>query len=381
MTTNATPPPVPSPRPSIWHRLWPYVIGLFGVILVAASCYYFGSGLLPVPKEGVVVRFANLYGIKPGCDVELRDGGGRVGEVEAVEQDTATPDRPWKVTLQIDPAYAPEVSRKATRFSISRLDHYRLKIIAPNRFINKPAVIAWPGDADAPECREFTGMDAQPQLHDLGPSVTVRWADVHQVMLGTPVTDNAGRKIGEVVEIGLADGDGTAAVQIILKRNDAPARLACREGALWAIKRLRINRLVIAGEEQVIDGPSIVVLPGLEDAKGRYDFVGSAAPPLDPRVRPDSPRKEIGFGQDVHGIDLGSYAFHLGWPIGQVANVYHDQGARQVVVDVVSSTRRPPGSFKTTACGGTSITRTRPTCAKGSRATSRPRCWGRGCSP
>lgn len=113
------------------------------------------------------------------------------------------------------------------------------------------------------------------RLHELGPTITIKFSDGSGVKAGQTEIRYRGVPVGDVTGIELAEDQVLVVVTARLRRSGAPV---ARDGSLFWIVRPEVGIETIRGLATVITGPYIEVFPGTGEAKS--EFTGVDRPPL-----------------------------------------------------------------------------------------------------
>jgi paraquat-inducible protein B len=112
-----------------------------------------------------------------------------------------------------------------------------------------------------------TGYVAYDRIRDLGPTITITFADGSGIKAGQTPVKYRGVQIGEVTAVALSDDHRQAEVKVRLER--AAASMA-KDGSVFWIVRPEVGFDNIAGLGTVISGSEIQVLPGTGEIKSEF---------------------------------------------------------------------------------------------------------------
>jgi len=137
------------------------------------------------------------------------------------------------------------------------------------------------------------------RIQDVGPEITVSFADGAALRVGQTPLRYRGVPIGEVSGVKLSKDEKHALVKIRLKKDAAHI---AREGSRFWIVKPRVGWGSFTGLNTVLSGPEIQVIPGKADAAKQREFAGLDNPPaaiegglhivlraVRPKMRADAP--------------------------------------------------------------------------------------------
>ena len=147
------------------------------------------------------------------------------------------------------------------------------------------------------------------RIQDLGPEITVTFADGGGLRVGQTPVRYRGVQIGEVAGIDLSDDEKHAVVKLRLKKDAAHI---AREGSRFWIVKPRVGWGTFSGLNTVLSGPEIQVIPGKADAPEKKEFAGLDTPPaaieggLHIVLRAERPKMRADAPVYYRGVEVGT---------------------------------------------------------------------------